>query len=101
MAATAGTALRLAARVLRVLAGLAGADAAAAVFVRFLLTSSTFSFSPSSDGRFLPRAVLVAPLLPALVVVVLGACLAGAALALRAAGGGAGFGARVGTGAEG
>jgi hypothetical protein len=49
-----GTALREAARVLRVAAGLAGAT----VFARFLGTlSSSFSLSPSSEGRFFPRVV--------------------------------------------
>lgn len=78
-----------AARVLRE----AGAAALVAAFTRFFGTlSSSFSLSPSSEGRFLPRTVAFGAGFAAT-----GAGFAGAALVLRAAGCVA---VRVGTGAS-
>ena len=55
-----------------------GADLVVAAFARFLGTlSSSFSLSPSSEGRFFPRVVFDTAL---------GAAFAGAAFVLRAAG---------------
>jgi hypothetical protein len=96
-AAAAGAPFLEAARVLRAAGAgaLVGATGFVVAFARFFGTlSSSFSLSPSSDGRFFPRVVVFGAAFVA--------AFAGAALVFRAAGGTAartGTGARTGAGA--